>query len=77
MSKLLSDAEDRLYLRSISYAIRGTNAVQNLTNGLLGSAMLNVSLSGKLSNIPFDGPFDGRKAQSGLSHYHPYHSNMV
>ena len=25
------DAEDRLYLRSISYAIRGTNAVQNLT----------------------------------------------
>ena len=27
----LSDAEDRLYLRSISYAIRGTNAVQNLT----------------------------------------------
>ena len=65
MSKLLSDAEDRLYLRSISYAIRGTNAVQNLTNGLLGSAMLNVSLSGKFSNISFD----GRKAQSGLSHY--------
>lgn len=32
---------------------------------LLGSAMLNVSLSGKFSNIPFD----GRKAQSGLSHY--------
>ena len=27
--------------------------------------MLNVSLSGKFSNIPFD----GRKAQSGLSHY--------
>lgn len=25
------DAKDRLYLRSISYAIRGTNAVQNLT----------------------------------------------
>jgi hypothetical protein len=29
--RLLADAEDRLYLRSISYVIRGTNAVQNLT----------------------------------------------
>ena len=28
---LLSDAKDRLHLGSISYAIRGTNAVQNLT----------------------------------------------
>lgn len=36
-----------------------------VATGLLGSAMLNVSLSGKFSNIPFD----GRKAQSGLSHY--------
>ena len=29
--KLFSDAEDRLYLRSISYGIRGTNAVQKTT----------------------------------------------
>ena len=28
-SQSLPDAEDRLYLRSISYVIRGTNAVQN------------------------------------------------
>ena len=28
---LFSDAKDKLYLRSISYAIRGTNAVQKTT----------------------------------------------